>query len=400
MKKIFTLIAALAIFAGNVSAKDITIYMSLTGGTEGTPYFYYWTPGGGAGWPGEAMTGPTSITNPKTGASMTFYSYTLSGLSETATVNCVINMNSAPQTADITGVSSDRYFTWDGTNKGGLTDITTDFTEIPDATINTLTLSGAHNGWGEGDPFEVVTDQKEYKIVLDLTDFASDVSCKVISNGTWLGYNNFDEVIATQTVDGSEITLAEDKGDNHDINILNETSGFATYVITATWAGGKAADKGWKLKIEGKDPRTQPAEASYYIAGSAEILDGNAWAVVNENKMIKQDDGSYKLEKKGKELLAGTDYKFKLVKDGSEWIPNGTDNDAVLTVETDGVYDIVYTMTEPVEGGYSAVATASTGITEVKAAQTVPTVFYNLKGQRVNADTKGILIANGKKFVR
>ena len=74
MKKIFTLIAALALFAGNVSAKDITIYMSLTGGAEGTPYFYYWTPGGGAGWPGEAMTGPTSITNPKTGASMTFYS--------------------------------------------------------------------------------------------------------------------------------------------------------------------------------------------------------------------------------------------------------------------------------------------------------------------------------------
>ena len=57
-------------------------------------------------------------------------------------------------------------------------------------------------------------------------------------------------------------------------------------------------------------------------------------------------------------------------------------------------------MTEPVEGGYNAVATSATGITEVKAAQTVPTVFYNLKGQRVNADTKGILIANGKKFIR
>ena len=45
-------------------------------------------------------------------------------------------------------------------------------------------------------------------------------------------------------------------------------------------------------------------------------------------------------------------------------------------------------------------ATSTTGISLVKVSDSVPTVFYNLKGQRVNADTKGILIANGKKFIR
>lgn len=399
MKKLFTLILALVALASNVSAKDITIYICLTGGTEGTPYAHHWG-AESTNWPGNPMEGPRDIVNPKTKETMSFYYYTLTGLSETATMNYVINMNVSPQTSDITGVTSDRYFTWDGTNKGGLTDISSDFTYVPEATINTLTLTGAHNSWGEGDSFEVVTDQREYKIILDLTDFASDIACKVRPNGGWLGYTDFDEVTATQIVSGSEITLAEDYGDNHDILILNETSGFATYTLTATWAGGTDASKGWKLKIEGKDLRSQPAESSYYIAGMAEILDGSAWSVVNDNKMTKQNNGTYILEKKGKALTAGTEYKYKLVKDGSIWIPDGSDNDAILTVSADGTYDIVFTMTTPEEGGYTAEATLTTGINSIEATKKVPTVFYNIAGQRVNANAKGVLIANGKKYVK
>ena len=41
----------------------------------------------------------------------------------------------------------------------------------------------------------------------------------------------------------------------------------------------------------------------------------------------------------------------------------------------------------------------STGISEAKKAQSTDSAIYNLNGQRVSADYKGVVIKNGKKVV-
>lgn len=51
-------------------------------------------------------------------------------------------------------------------------------------------------------------------------------------------------------------------------------------------------------------------------------------------------------------------------------------------------------------GGYEFTATGSgTGISEIATATNEDAPVYNLAGQRVSSDTKGLLIKNGKKFI-
>lgn len=147
-------------------------------------------------------------------------------------------------------------------------------------------------------------------------------------------------------------------------------------------------------------------ETFYHVTGGSAELFGATWgdALTDANKMVKQADGTYKKTYDGVTLTAG-DIMFKIVLNGGTWIPDGQGNDNVLNIPEDGTYNVVFTYDpagDPSKEGLTttAEATNTTGITEVKAAQSVPTVYYNLKGQRVNANTKGVLIANGKKFIR
>jgi len=159
------------------------------------------------------------------------------------------------------------------------------------------------------------------------------------------------------------------------------------------------------MKLTVTSSQVGPIVDTYVVAGSSAELFGNTWAGEDDNNaMVKQADGTYKKTYDGVTLTAG-DIMFKIVLNGGTWIPDGQGNDNVLNIPEDGTYNVVFTYDpagDPSKEGLTttAEATNTTGINEVKAAQTVPTVFYNLKGQRVNANTKGILIANGKKFIR
>ena len=50
-------------------------------------------------------------------------------------------------------------------------------------------------------------------------------------------------------------------------------------------------------------------------------------------------------------------------------------------------------------GGNPEVFDDGTGINNVVSNNTVPTVTYNLAGQRVSKDYKGIVVTNGKKYI-
>ena len=147
-------------------------------------------------------------------------------------------------------------------------------------------------------------------------------------------------------------------------------------------------------------------ETFYHVTGSSSELFGDTWgdALTDANKMVKQADGTYKKTYDGVTLTAG-DIMYKIVRDGGTYIPDGQGNDNILNIPEDGTYNVVFTYNpagDPDLEGLTTTgeATSTTGISLVKVSDSVPTVYYNLKGQRVNADTKGILIANGKKFIR
>ena len=249
MKKIFTLIA-MAMMAVAVHA-DITIYVQATT----APYLYVWNGADNGDWPGTQMTETAVVKG------TTFWKKTFAG----SGFNIIFNNGAGIQTKDITGIISDRYFTFDPTNSNkqtNSTDVTKEYGgEIPDATITSLKLAGNHTtpAWGEGAvEFTEVTPGTKYTITVDLTgitcadkdDKGADINegfwhFKLIANGgTWFGYSsvNFD---AQPTWLKQAIS-----DDNFEVDQEDATLTSQKFTITATWAGGKEPGENWTVKFE------------------------------------------------------------------------------------------------------------------------------------------------------
>lgn len=141
------------------------------------------------------------------------------------------------------------------------------------------------------------------------------------------------------------------------------------------------------------------ADKDWTVAGSSEALFGTAWAPTNtDNDMTKQDDGTYKLEKKGVTLSQGAiEYKICANHGWDESYGNNGGN-VSFTIDEDGVYDVTFTFNpETKEIGAAVSKAESTGIGLLHAI-TLDKPVYNLAGQRVR-NAKGIVIQNGKKYI-
>lgn len=155
-----------------------------------------------------------------------------------------------------------------------------------------------------------------------------------------------------------------------------------------------------KLKVEG----VEIIDEVMTIVGDPKVF-GTNWDPADENNtMTDNGDGTYTLELKGIELEAGT-YAYKSVWAHS-WAneyPSGSGNDWTFEIAEAGVYDLTFTLTDNGDNTRScevSVVPATDGIATVAAEKNVKNVYYNIAGQRVNANTKGVVIANGKKLVR
>ena len=343
-KRLFTLFWLLCplLFAGWVDAKDITIYVQ----ADQKPKVWFWgdANNGSYGWPGEALSSTKDVVNPTTGATHTFYYKTFTGLAENASISMLINYNGDDdKTADITGITSDRYFWYKGNKQ--YEDLTEQFTVIPDATIDAVGISGGFNSWpnfSDAPKFTEVTANETYTYNLDLTNIDADVSFKIQPNGIWIGYTGI-------TVSGGETSwLSDDGSSDHNIKLANSTSGYKTYLLTATWAGGKNAGEGWTLKVEGVDPRTEPIVNTYTVVGSPTDLFGGFWdPTLDANNMVEGEAGVFTLTKENVNLSAG-DIEFKIVKNHS-W---GSDHEygvgglgggnVVYNVAEAGLYNVTF----------------------------------------------------------
>ena len=236
MKKIFTLVM-MSLVAFAAQAKEVTIYVQAPAGTN----IYFWNIAETVDWPGEALTEQKTVKNPATNEDMTFYYRTFEV--ETS-INVIFNKD-GQQTKDLTGITTDRYYIYDG--EKGVEDISEQFIEIPDAEISNVTLPGNHNGWdiSNSTPFTVVEKNKTYSLGVDLTDVTVDDDVWLfklgVNNSQWIGFYQV-------TLDAPAYVVEAMENSNFEVDLSE--AGKRQFTITATWAGGKSAEEGWTIKIE------------------------------------------------------------------------------------------------------------------------------------------------------
>lgn len=83
----------------------------------------------------------------------------------------------------------------------------------------------------------------------------------------------------------------------------------------------------------------------YVVAGSSETVFGTTWDATAEANQMTNTDGIWKKEYTNVTLAAGQ-IEWKVVKNGSSWIPDGEGNNLVVYIPEDGTYDLVFTYDE------------------------------------------------------
>ena len=334
MKKLFSLLVLIVAIVTGAWA-DVTVYVKAEAGATGGPFLYAWTSADGSTtalngeWPGTQMTESAVVKETK------FWKQTFA----TSGFNIIFNSGKdTKQTPDINGITSDRYFTFNATD-GTYVDVTEQYGELPDASVTSLKLAGDHNGWN-GEDFTEVTAGAEYTTTVDLTGQTYDDGkwrFKFIANGgMWFGFSSV-------TFDGSQPSWVGQvpTDDNFEINLNDETLTSKIFTITATWGGGKYADKNWTVKIENA-PAPEPENVEYFMVGSM-----NEWTIDNVNQLLpsKTKEGLYELVT----TFAASD-EFKILSNTNVWYPDGMNNNYVVSEA--GTYTISFRPEGNVEGWY------------------------------------------------
>ena len=103
--------------------------------------------------------------------------------------------------------------------------------------------------------------------------------------------------------------------------------------------------------------KSTPAD-TYVVAGPAAMFGDNWNGTSTANTMTEGNDGKYRLTLYNLTLTASTSYEYKVVKNGTEWIPNTVDN-ASFSVALNGAYDVTF-IYDPSTGVYNVECTLQT----------------------------------------
>lgn len=190
-----------------------------------------------------------------------------------------------------------------------------------------------------------------------------------------------------------DVAYGKDGGKDNNSLTVSET---AKYTVTFTFVND---DTHLLTAVAVKTGEATVAEKTWTMAGSGVELFGTEWDPANtDNDLAKISDGYYELVKENVTLEA-KDYKFKVCANHA-WDESYGDNgaDMVLTVENAGLYNVTFTFLSEAKTLTAELGEAS-GIQNVKLNNTNANVIFNLKGQRVNANYRGIAIKNGHKMI-
>jgi len=227
----------------------------------------------------------------------------------------------------------------------------------------------------------VTTDQKTY--TWSRTDLPLEKNTpygfKVCANHSW--DEAYGGAAGGQASDNYEIKV--DKNGEYDVTITFDSEATTINVQVTYKRDHEFGEKTWT------------------VAGANTDIFGTAWDPTNTaNDMTKVAEGEYNLVKTNIALLGLTEYEYKVCANHAwtEAYGNETGGNQKFTVDEDGNYDITFvfmTETKTVD----ASAEISSGIEAVKVLIQKSAPIYNLQGQRISGNYRGIAIQNGKKVV-
>ena len=120
---------------------------------------------------------------------------------------------------------------------------------------------------------------------------------------------------------------------------------------------------------------TANAEDTYVVAGVDGL--GLDWSGTNEDLlMTTTNNTTYTFTKENLKLESGVEYKYKVVKNGSTWIPDGMGTDIILTVGETAIYSVTFTYVV----GESAPTAIATKTGNAEATKHTYTVYGNFEG--------------------
>ena len=223
-------------------------------------------------------------------------------------------------------------------------------------------------------------DGKIYKLVK--TGVALNVETpypfKFVQNGSWLG--NMGEGALGDTGMGGNFELYVD----------------APGIYTVTFTANEETMIGTVSAVKTGD--AEFGEKTWTICGEKDLC-GSDWNPEDtSNDMEKVDEGVFELTRANVELKA-KDYSYKVAANHSwgESYGNESGQNQVLTVTADGTYDVTFSFivaTKTLDAGYE-----TTGIEAVTVKIKPSAAIYNLQGQRVTSNYRGIAIMDGRKVV-
>ena len=223
-------------------------------------------------------------------------------------------------------------------------------------------------------------DGKIYKLVK--TGVALNVETpypfKFVQNGSWLG--NKGEGALGDTGMGGNFELYVD----------------APGIYTVTFTANEETMIGTVSAVKTGD--AEFGEKTWTICGEKDLC-GSDWSPEDtSNDMEKVDEGVFELTRANVELKA-KDYSYKVAANHSwgESYGNESGQNQVLTVTADGTYDVTFSFivaTKTLDASYE-----TTGIEAVTVKIKPSAAIYNLQGQRVTSNYRGIAIMDGKKVV-
>ena len=296
---------------------NYTFYVLPDDGTT-TPTLYLWGTNNNSyhpngDWPGTAMGTTEQLADGNT-----WYKYT--GALYANLMNAVVNNgNNGHQTADITSLAPDTYYIYWNVNSNTHTITTT--APVPAPTYD-YTIYVRYKG--DDTPYMYMWDGANTELLgafpgTDLTTFTSEQIN---------GYTYYKYVVTGSNYPTLNMILNEGSSSAQTQN-LGIASGTSYY----TYGGGNT--------VSGPNAAADPA--IIYYAES----DFGGWTT-DGTQMTSNGDGSYSKTFTGVTLSKGTQYGYKVFgNDGTSegvWIGDSNGNNATLTPEMSGTYDVTITL--------------------------------------------------------
>lgn len=275
--------------------------------------------------------------------------------------------------------------------------------------VDTWTIVGDANilgsAWGTDDTYNDMTvaeDGITYTLVKEnVVLTAGNYPYKVVKNHSWNNENygkdgvwGGDDALLTIEAPGVyTVTFTFVNDETHALSATAEMTATPTYVVA-----------GWFI------PFNQETET--FDEEGVPAFFGTAWdpAAESNTMVLNSESGKYELTFTNAEIPSAGNITYKVVMNGDWNVAWGTDlgDDAYYWVGEEGVYNITFTFdpnTDTSEGAWPVSCEAErvgTGINAInadKAGFDASKPLYNVAGQRVGANYRGIVIQNGRRFI-